>query len=64
MARDQGHSPRRSRHRWPVRFAVELLVLALLWSRPDIGPLIERARPYIGDFWQSGARVVPGAAPA
>lgn len=41
-----------------------LLALALLWSRPDIGPLIERARPYIGDFWGQGASLVWGGAPA
>lgn len=32
-----------------------LLILGLLWTRPDIGPLLERTRPYIGDFWSTGA---------
>lgn len=32
-----------------------LIVLVLLWQRPDMGPLIERTRPYIGDFWNAGA---------
>ena len=60
-----GLVPRRNRIAMGIGLGgAVLLVLALLWSRPDIGPLIERARPYIGDFWQSGARVVPGAAPA
>ncbi|WP_419952369.1 hypothetical protein [Methylobacterium sp.] len=40
-----------------------LLVLALLWSRPDIGPLLERTRPYISDFFQTGSTEVPGASP-
>ncbi|MFY9294033.1 MAG: hypothetical protein WAP03_25565 [Methylorubrum rhodinum] len=37
------------------------LVGAVLATRPDIGPVIERARPWIGDWWRTGA--VPGTAP-
>jgi hypothetical protein len=32
-----------------------LVMLVLLWQRPDIGPIIERTRPYISDWWSTGA---------
>lgn len=38
-----------------------LIVLVLLWQRPDMGPLIERTRPYIGDFWNQSLHMLPGA---
>lgn len=31
-----------------------LVVMALLITRPDIKPVIERTRPYIGDWFRTG----------
>lgn len=42
-------------------FAV-LMVGIFIVSKPDVGPFMERARPYIGDFWKTG--FVPGGVPA
>lgn len=40
-----------------------LVMLVLLWQRPDIGPIIERTRPYISDWWSTGAWYWHGAPP-
>jgi len=38
-----------------------LVVMALLITRPDIKPVIERTRPYIGDWFRTGE--MPGGDP-
>lgn len=59
-----GVVPRRNRLAMGFGLAgAVLLVLGLLWSRPDIGPWIERTRPYIGDWWSTGFLLTPGAPP-
>ena len=58
MARDQGHSPRRSRRSWPVRFAAELLVLALLAAA------VASYRFDLGERWLGWGPVDPQAEPA
>jgi len=60
-----GLVPRRNRIAMGVGLGgAVLLVLTLLWSRPDVGPLLERTRPYISDFFQTGANLPAGAPPA
>ncbi|MFY9294197.1 MAG: hypothetical protein WAP03_26450 [Methylorubrum rhodinum] len=55
--------PRRQRIVFGVWVGLaELLVGAVLATWPDIGPVIERARQWIGDWWRTG--VVPSTAPA
>lgn len=57
-----GEVPRRQRIVFGVWVGLAvLLVGAVLATRPDIGPVIERARPWIGDWWRTGA--VPGTVP-
>ena len=59
----QGEVPRRQRIMFGVWVGLAvLLVGAVLATRPANGPLIERARPWIGEFWRTGA--MPGAVPA
>lgn len=43
--------------------AAVLVVGAILTTRPDIGPAIERARPWIGDWWRTGEILSGGSAP-
>jgi hypothetical protein len=58
-----GEVPRRQRIVFGVWGGLAvLLVGAVLATRPDVGPIIKRAWPWIGDFWRSGA--MPGAVPA
>jgi hypothetical protein len=59
-----GEVPRRSRIALRVCVgAAVLMVGAIVATRPDIGPAIERTRPYIGDWWRTGALPFGGAAP-
>ena len=54
--------PRRSRIALGIGVGVAvLLVGAVVATRPDIGPTIERARPWIGDWWHTG--FIPGSVP-
>lgn len=51
-----GTVPRRNR--MALGFGVgiaTIMVAVLLVTRPDIGPLLERTRPWIGDWWSTGA---------
>lgn len=51
-----GTVPRRNRIALGVGVGLATITVAfLLVTRPDIGPLLERTRPYIGDFWSTGA---------
>lgn len=60
-----GTVPRRNRIAMGIGLGgAVLLVLVLLWSRPDIGPLLDRTRPYIGDFFHTGAALSPKSGPA
>lgn len=34
-------------------------VVALLVTRPDIAPMLDKARPWLGDFWHTGALSPP-----
>ncbi len=57
-----GEVPRRSRIALGVGVGVAVLIVgAVVATRPDIGPAVERARPWISDWWRTGA--VPGAVP-
>ena len=57
-----GEVPRRSRIALGVGVGVAvLLVGTVVATRPDIGPTIERARPWIGDWWHTG--YLPGSVP-
>lgn len=50
-----GEVPRRSRIALGLGVGVAvLLVGAVVATRPDIAPAIERTRPYIGDWWRTG----------
>lgn len=50
-----GEVPRRSRIALGICVgAAVLMVGAVVATRPDIGPAIERTRPYIGDWWRTG----------
>ena len=54
--------PHRSRVALGVGVGLAVVVVgAILATRPDIGPVIERARPWIGDWWRTGE--IPGAPP-
>ncbi|GEL44188.1 hypothetical protein MEX01_47790 [Methylorubrum extorquens] len=58
-----GEVPRRSRIALGICVgAAVLMVGAIVATRPDIGPAIERTRPYIGDWWRTGE--IPYAGPA
>jgi len=58
-----GTVPRRNRIALGLGVGVATITLALLLiSRPDIAPLLERARPWIGDFWLTGALTTPNSA--
>jgi hypothetical protein len=51
----EGEVPRRSRVTLGIAVgAAVILVGAVLATRPDIAPAIERARPWIGDWWRTG----------
>lgn len=56
-----GVVPRKNRVAMGMAFGVSLaIVTGLFATRPNIGPMIERARPYIGDFWGNSAeRLAP-----
>lgn len=57
-----GTVPRRNRIALGIGVGLAVLtVMALLITRPDIKPLIERARPFIGDWWKTGE--LPGGRP-
>lgn len=59
-----GTVPRRNRIALGVGVGIAALaVAALMAARPDIRPLIERTRPFIGDWFQTGM-MPPGAPPA
>lgn len=59
-----GEVPRRSRIALGLCVgAAVLLVGAILATRPDIGPAIERTRPWIGDWWKTGEIWSGGPAP-
>lgn len=60
-----GKVPRRSRIALGICVGAAVLVVgAVVATRPDIGPAIERTRPYIGDWWRTGALPFGGAAPS
>lgn len=57
-----GEVPRRSRIALGVGVGAAVLIVgAVVATRPDIGPAVERARPWIGDWWKTG--FVPGGVP-
>lgn len=50
-----GKIPRKNRITFGICVgAATCCVAALLVTRPDIGPLLDRARPYISDWWTTG----------
>jgi len=51
------------RSRIALGICVGAAVLVVGATRPDIGPAIERTRPYIGDWWRTGALPFGGATP-
>lgn len=58
----EGEVPRRSQVALGIGVGMAvILVGAILATRPDIAPVIERTRPWIGDWWKTGA--APGAPP-
>lgn len=60
-----GEVPRRSRIALGICVgAAVLMVGAIVATRPDIGPAIERTRPYIGDWWRTGELGLGGPAPS
>ena len=55
--------PRRSQVTLGLATGLAVIVVGgVIATRPDIAPVIERARPYIGDWWKTG--FVPGGIPA
>ncbi len=59
-----GEVPRRSRIALGLGVGAAVLVVgAILATRPDIGPAIERTRPWIGDWWRTGELWSGGPAP-
>jgi hypothetical protein len=60
-----GTVPRRNRIALGIGIGLAVFAVAVLMAtRPDIRPIIDRARPYIGDWFSTGYLVVPGAPPA
>ncbi|MCJ2039858.1 hypothetical protein MKK55_13055 [Methylobacterium sp. J-059] len=60
-----GQVPRRNRIALGIGVGIATLVVGLLLvTRPDIRPLIERTRPYIGDWFHTGALRGIGEPPA
>lgn len=58
----EGEVPRRSQVALGISVGLAVILLgAILATRPDVGPIIERARPWIGDGWRTGE--LPGAVP-
>ncbi|MGU3363046.1 hypothetical protein ACLBWX_22275 [Methylobacterium sp. M6A4_1b] len=56
--------PRRNQYALAIGFGIAVFAVgALIASKPVIGPYLERSRPWIGDWWQTGIRLVPGASP-
>ena len=52
----RGQVPRRNRYALGLGVACAVLVLgAVTASKPDINPYLEPLRPWIGDFWHTGA---------
>ncbi|NEU14705.1 hypothetical protein G3T14_21740 [Methylobacterium sp. BTF04] len=61
----KGTVPRRNRYALALALALGVLALGvLLTTRPDIKPIIDRARPYIGDFFRTGDVETHGPPPA
>ncbi|QDI81058.1 hypothetical protein E8E01_11735 [Methylorubrum populi] len=59
-----GEVPRRSRVALGIGVGAAVLVVgAIIATRPDIGPAIERTRPWIGDWWRTGEIWSSGPAP-
>lgn len=55
--------PRRNFYALAISSGIAVLIVGLIIvNKPDIGPLMERIRPYIGDWWRTG--FVPGGVPA
>lgn len=55
-----GTVPRRNRVALGSGIGVATIFVALLLiTRPDIGPLLERARPWISDWWTTGSLLAP-----
>lgn len=53
-----GRVPRRNRIALGSCVGVAVcLVAAILATRPDIGPMLDRVRPYISDWWATGSLV-------
>ncbi|CAO4133400.1 hypothetical protein OFEAOIEE_LOCUS1127 [Methylorubrum extorquens] len=60
-----GEVPRRSRIALGICVGAAVLVVgAVVATRPDIGPAIERTRPYIGDWWRTGELPFGGPSPS
>jgi len=60
----EGTVPRRNRYALGAFVGLAVLMLGvLLTTRPDVRPWIDRARPYIGDFWHTGEMNVGRGAP-
>lgn len=59
-----GEVPRRSRIALGLGVGMAVLIVGgVLATRPDIGPAIERTRPWIGDWWKTGALPFGGPVP-
>lgn len=47
--------PRRNQYGLAIGFGCAVLMVgALIASKPDVQPWLERTRPYIGDWWRTG----------
>ncbi|WP_162560935.1 hypothetical protein [Methylobacterium durans] len=54
--------PRKNRIAMGVGLGLAILgVLTLVATKPEVRPYLERARPYIGDWWRTGE--IPAAPP-
>ncbi|WP_430914063.1 hypothetical protein [Methylobacterium sp. sgz302541] len=63
-ADEEGQIPPRNRIAFGVMVGIAALAFGVLVAtRPDIRPLIERTRPFIGDWFRTGDALVPGAYP-
>ncbi len=60
----EGVVPRRNQYALAAGFGIAVLLVGfLIASKPDIRPYIERARPYISDWWRTGSVEPPAGKP-